>query len=107
MLCDKVPSGTVLWKAGLPSITQAVSKCMAALIWKARTQMNPLGQIFETSGASMNTRALKNKRLSSSVPGHTEAASNTLGNLWNHLDLKSTKTVTAAKALAKSYFKSI
>ena len=31
-------------------------------------------------------------------PRHTEAASNTLANLWNHLDLKSAKSVTAAKA---------
>ena len=69
--------------------------------------MNPLGQIFATSSASMKTRASKNERLSSSVPGHPEAASNVLANLWNHLDLNSAKSVTAAKTLAKSYFKSV
>ena len=105
-LSDKVPSNIVLWKAGLPSITHAVSRCMASLIWKARNQMNPLGQIFETSSATMNTRASKNEKLFSSVPGHSEAASSTLANLWNHLDLNSAKSVTAAKALASNYFKS-
>ena len=48
---------------------------MASLIWKARKQINPLGQIFETSKAAINTRAAKNERLFSSVLGHSEAAS--------------------------------
>ena len=61
-LCDKVPSEIVLWKAGLPSLSQAVSKCMASLMWKARKHMNPLGQIFETSKSAMETRASKNKK---------------------------------------------
>ena len=105
-LSDKVPSDIVLWKAGLPSVNQAVSKCMASLIWKARNKMNPLGHIFETSKAHMNTRAAVKERLSSSVPGHHEAASTILANLWNTLDLKSARSVTAAKALAKDHFKS-
>ena len=97
----------MLWKAGLPSVSQAVSKCMASLIWKARKQMNPLGKIFETSKAAMETRASKNERLSSYIPGHPEAASNVLANIWNTLDLKSASSVTAAKILAKNYFKSV
>jgi len=78
-LTDKVSSDIVLWKAGLPSLNEAVSSSMASLIWKARNQMNPLG--------------------------HSEAASNNLAKLWNTLDLKSAKSVTAAKMLAKKHFK--
>ena len=75
-------------------------------MWKARHSMNQLGHIFETSRATMNTRAQTNERLSSSVPGHPEAASCILANLWNTLDLRQAKSVTAAKSLAKSHFKS-
>ena len=53
----------------------------------------------------MNTRASKNEKLYSSIPGHSEAASNTLAKIWNHLDLKSERSVTVAKAMAKSHFK--
>ena len=55
----------------------------------------------------MGTRASKNERLFSHIPGHPEAASNILANIWNTLDLKSAKSVTAAKTLATNYFKSI
>ena len=103
-LSDKVSSTSVLKKAGLPSLNEAVSTCMASLIWKARGQMNPLGQIFETSKSAMTTRALK--KLSSYIPGYYEAASNNLANLWNHLDLKSAKSAQAAKTLAKKQFQS-
>ena len=73
-LKDKVPSNIVLWKAGLPSLNQAVSASKASLIWKARKQMNQLGQIFQTSKSNMNTRASSNEKLSTCVPGHYEAA---------------------------------
>ena len=105
-LSDKVPSSSVLIKAGLPSLNEAVSTGMASLIWKARDQMNSLGRIFETSKSIMNTRALKSEKLSSYIPGHPEAASNNLANLWNHLDLKSATSAQAAKNLVKKHFQS-
>ena len=89
---------------GLPSVTHAVLMNMASLIWKARNTMNPLGQIFDTSKAIMNTRASKNEKLHSSIPGHSEAAFNALAKIWNHLDLKSARSVTVAKAMAKNHF---
>ena len=103
-LKDKVPSNIVLWKAGLPSLNQAVSASKASLIWKARRQMNQLGQIFQTSKSNMNTRASLNEKLSTCVPGHYEAVSNDLANIRNHLDFLSAKSAMAAKALAKKYF---
>ena len=66
--------------------------------------MNQLGQIFQTSKSNMNTRASSNEKLSTCVPGHYEAASNDLANIWNHLDLKSARSAMAAKALAKKHF---
>ena len=105
-LTDKIHSEKVLQKANLRCLNESVASIMAVTVWKAKKSMNPLGQIFETSSAKMNTRASKNERLFSSVPGHSEAASNTLANLWNHLDLKSANSMTAAKTLARSYFKS-
>ena len=104
-LTDKVSSNIVLWKAGLPSLNEAVSSSMASLIWKAKNLMNPLGCIFETSNSAMNTRFLSNEKLSSYVPGHSEAASNNLAKLWNVLDLKSAKSVMAEKMLARKHFK--
>ena len=101
-LTDKVSSDIVLWKAGLPSLNTAVSTCMVSLIWKARNHMNPLGRIFENSKSTMKTRGQTNERLSSYVPGHSEAAINNLANLLNSLDLKSAKSLMAAKMLAKN-----
>ena len=105
-LTDKVSSDIVLWKAGLPHLNEAVSKCMASLIWKARNKVNPLGKIFETSKSSMNTRSSKNEKLSSYVPGHIEAASTNLAKLWNTLDLKSARSITEAKMLVKKHLRS-
>ena len=104
-LTDKISSDTVLWKAGLPSLSEAVSNNMASLIWKARNQMNPLGKFFETSNSTMTTRALKNEKLTIYVPGHPEAAINHLANVWNSCDLKSAKSLMEAKRLAKKHFK--
>ena len=96
----------MLWKEGLPSLNEAVSTRMASLIWKARKEMNPLGQIFDVSKSNMNTRASNNEKLFSHVPGHCEAASNNLANIWNQLDLKSATSATAANTLAKKHLKS-
>ena len=105
-LTDKINSDIFLWKAGLPSLTKAVSSSMASLIWKARNRMNPLGRIFDTSKSTKVTRAFTNEKLFSHVPGHPEAASNKLVSIWNLLDLKSAKSASAAKVLARKHFKS-
>ena len=68
---------------------------------------NALGQIFEMSKDAMDTQATKNERLSSHIPGHSEAASSILANIWNTLDLKSARSVKAAKTVAIKFFKSI
>ena len=48
-LKDKTRTETVLLKAGLRSLTQAVSETIACSIWKAQNEKNPLGQIYQNS----------------------------------------------------------
>ena len=54
---DKVRSEVILERAGLKSLTEAVSVTMATLIWKARKEMNTLGFIFENKSSIKNTRS--------------------------------------------------
>ena len=70
------------------------------LIWKARNEINPLGEIFQAS------KSKRLQTLSTCIPGHSEAASNNLANIWNQLDLKTAKSAVAAKAIAKKHLKS-
>ena len=56
-LTDKVRSEVILERAGLKSLTEAVSVTMATLIWKARKEMNTLGFIFENKSSIKNTRS--------------------------------------------------
>ena len=55
-LNDRLRSEIVLSNAGLRSLTEAVSETMACAIWKARNEMNPLGQIFRNK---LSTRPKK------------------------------------------------
>ena len=56
-LNDKVRTETVLWKAGLRSLTQAVSETMACSIWKAQNDKNPLRRIYQNKVPTRNTRS--------------------------------------------------
>ena len=53
----------------------------------------------------MNTRGKKNMKLSTYIPGHSEAASNNLANLWNQFDLKTASSAQAAKIIVKKKLK--
>ena len=75
---DKVRSEVTLGRAGLKSLTEAVSVTMATLIWKARKEMNTLGFIFENKLSVKNTRSKFIDKLRQPVPGHPELTSNTL-----------------------------
>ena len=75
-LKDKVKTETVLWKAGLKSLTESVSESMACSIWKARNDMNPLGHIFQNCAS----KRYKHK-LCKPIPGYPEAASNKLAQI--------------------------
>ena len=75
-LKDKVRSEVTLSKAGLKSLTEAVSVTMATLVWKARKDMDTLGFIFEKKPSVRDNRSKYNDKLCQPVPGHPELTSN-------------------------------
>ena len=103
-LKDKVKSEVTLWKAGLKSLTEAVSVTQASLIWKARKEMNPLGLIFQNSISKRCTRSTNSDKLCQPVPGHPEAASSKLAQIWNEANLSSAKTLGSARALTQKWY---
>ena len=104
-LTDKIRSEVVLQKAGLRSLTEAVSTTMASAIWKARQEMSPLGLIFQKRPSVKNTRsAHKYDILCQPVPGHPEAAANRLAHTWNEMNLQNAKSLNNAKSIAKKWY---
>ena len=104
-LKDKVRTETVLWKAGLRSLTEAVSETMACSIWKARKEMNPLGRMFQNKVSVRFTRSTYSDKLCQPIPGYPEAASNKLAQAWNEMNLSTAKTLGSARALARKWYK--
>jgi hypothetical protein len=104
-LTDKIRSEVVLWKAGLRSLTEAVSMTMASLIWKSQKNMNPLGRIFQKKVSVKNTRSVSSDNLCQPVPGHPEAAANKLAQVWNVMNLSDAKTLGCARTSARKWFK--
>ena len=104
-LKDKVRSETVLWKAGLRGLTEAVCETMASEIWKARNTMNPLGRIFHSKNSSRCTRLNSSDKLSQPVPGYPEVAANKLAQIWNIMNLNNAKSLGSAQNLAKKWYK--
>ena len=104
-LKDHVRTETVLWKAGLRSLTEAVCETMACSIWKARSEMNPLGCIFKSKTSERLTRSSSTNKLCQPVPGHPEVAANKLAQAWNLMNLDSAKTLGNARNLARTWFR--
>ena len=103
-LTDKVRSEITLQKAGLRSLTEAVSTTMATTVWKARNEMNPLGHILQKKLSVKNTRSGYNNKLSLPVPGHPEAAANKLAQVWNEMNLSDAKSLYHAKTIAQKWY---
>ena len=78
---------------------------MASVIWKARKEMNPLGCIFKNKLSSRNTRSSHCDKLYQPVPGHPEAASNKLAQIWNILNLGLSSSLGSARTSAREWFK--
>ena len=104
-LTDKIRSEVILWKAGLRSLTEAVSATMASTIWKARKEMSPLGCIFQGKSSVKNTRSSGSDNLCQPVPGHPELAANKLAQVWNLMNLSNAKTLASAKVSAREWYK--
>ena len=66
--------------------------------------MNPLGLLFQNSTPKRLTRSSNSKMLCQPIPGHPEAATNKLAQVWNIMDLSSAKTLGSAKTLARKWY---
>ena len=104
-LKDKIRSETVLWKAGLRSLTEAVSETMACSIWKARNEMDPLGCIFQNKVSARLTQSTSSGKLCQPIPGHPEVAANKLAQVWNLMNLDTAKTLGSARNCARKWFR--
>ena len=103
-LTDKVSSEVTISKAGLKSLTEAVSITMATLVWKARKEMNTLGFIFEKKPSIKDMRSRYNDKLCQPVPGHPELTSNKMAQIWNDLKLNNAKSITCVRASAREWY---
>ena len=104
-LNDRIKSDIVLQRAGLRSLTQAVSEIMATAIWKGRREMNPLGCIFQNKPSPKNTRSATSDKLRQTVPGYLEVAANKHAQIWNVSNLSAAKSLGHARALACEWYK--
>ena len=104
-LTDKVRSEVTLFKAGLKSLTEAVSVTMATLVWKARKDMDTLGFIFEKKPSIRDNRSKYNGKLCQPVPGHPELTSNKMAQIWNNLQLNNAKSIADVRASALEWYR--
>ena len=104
-LTDKVRSEVTLSKAGLKSLTEAVSVTMATLVWKARKDMDTLGFIFEKKPSIRDNRSKYNEKLCQPVPGHPELTSNKMAQIWNNLQLNNAKSIVDVRASALEWYR--
>ena len=104
-LMDKVRSEVTLSKAGLKSLTEAVSVTMATLVWKARKNMDTLGFIFEKKPSIRDNRSKYNEKLCQPVPGHPELTSNKMAQIWNNLKLNNAKSIADVRASALEWYR--
>ena len=102
---DKVRSEVTLLKAGLKSLTEAVSVTMATLVWKARTDMDTLGFIFEKKPSIRDNRSKYNEKLCQRVPGHPELTLNNMAQIWNNLQLNNAKSIADVRASALKWYR--
>ena len=103
-LKDKVRSEVVLHRAGLKSLTEAVSVTMATTIWKARKNMCTLGTIFEKKPSVRVTRSTYCENLCQPVPGYPELATNKLAQVWNFANLSRAKTLASARSSVHKWY---
>ena len=92
-------------KAGLKSLTEAVSVTMATLVWKARKDMDTLGFIFEKKPSIRDNRSKYNGKLCQPVPGHPELTSNKMAQIWNNLQLNNAKSIADVRASALEWYR--
>ena len=77
---------------------------MACSVWIARNEMNPLGQIFQNKVSTRFTRSTNSNKLCQPIPGHPQAASNKLAQVWNIMNLSTAKNLGSVRNLARTWY---
>ena len=108
-LSDKIHSETVLSRAGLKCLNEAVASIMAVTVWKSKQAMHPLGRLlFQEHPRERCTRSATSNNICQPVPGYPTLPSNLMAKIWNSVPgLQSATTLGAAKTLSRKWAKSI
>lgn len=112
-LKDKVRSDIVLQKAGLKCLNEMVAFTSATMVWKSKMNMDPLGSLLFSKKTtkptdSITTRSENSDKAKLPAPGCRTLAANLLARVWNEsADLRSAKTLWAAKKAAKLFSQSL
>lgn len=111
-LSEKIPSKTVLNKAGLRNLNEMVASASAIMTWKSKISWDPLGkQLFPAQNINVNavnTRSSKSDQIKMPVPGNPSLALNLMATAWNEIpELRNASTLGSAKAAAKKGAKSV
>ena len=100
-----VSSEKVLQQSGLRSLNEIVAATSVVMVWKAKKQMNPLGQLlFPERNILRPTRLINSNKARQPVPGNSTLATNLMARAWNvATDLHNVKTLGVAKEKAKKW----
>ena len=110
-LIDKIPSKSVLHKAGLKSVNEMAASASAIMVWKSRMSRNPLRKCLfpmqNTNLNSVNTRSSKSDKFQMPVPGYQTLAVNRMATTWNETpELRNSLTLGSAKSATIKWAKS-
>ena len=108
-MSDKINSETVLSKANLKCLNEAVASITATTVWKSKQLMDPLGQcLFHEIPKSITTRSSASDKIPQPVPGYSMLATNIMARVWNAIpELRNANSLGAAKAISKKWAKSV
>ena len=110
-LSDKIPSKSVLNKAGLRNVDKMMALASAVMVWKSKLSWDPLGKCLfpaqNINANTVNTRSSKSDKIKMPVPGNPNLAVNLMATGWNeNPELRNATTLGSAKTAAKKWAKS-
>ena len=104
-LSDKVPSKSILEKAGLRTLNEMVASQTALMVWKSKKAKDPLGRkLFPVRSIMRHTRSINSSNATQPVPGNNTLAANLMARAWNSsTELHTVTTIGAAKSVARKW----
>ena len=104
-LSDKVPSKSILEKAGLRTLNEMVASQTALMVWKSKKAKDPLGRkLFPVRSIMRHTRSINSTNATQPVPGNNTLAANLMSRAWNSsTELHTVTTIGAAKSVARKW----